>query len=87
MNTQFNTIENIYNSKDIANSAAYLSACDQFEREASQYANNENFFCKKYAEQVSLSYDKAKNADCAYSVYAAAHAAEKWLEKAWNSAE
>jgi hypothetical protein len=87
MNTEFNTIEKIYKSKDIANSAAYLAACDSFEVEASKFANNESFYCRKCAEEVSLAYSRAKNADCAYSVYVAAHAAEKWLEKAWNNAD
>jgi len=87
MNTQFNTIEQIYNSKDIANSSAYLAACEQFEIEASQFANNENVFCRKYAEEVSLAYDRAKHADCSYSVYAEAYKAEKLLERAWNNAD
>ena len=88
MNTLFNTIENISNDKTIVNkSAAYLAACDQFEIEASKFANNENFMSRKSAEEVSLAYDKAKRADCEYNVYVAAFAAEGWLSKAWNNAD
>lgn len=88
MNTKFNTIENISNDATITNkSEAYLSACDTFEAEASKFANNENFMSRKSAEEVSLAYEKAKHADCEYSIYVACFAAEKWLEKAWNNAD
>lgn len=88
MNTNFNTIETIRTDATITNkSEAYLSACDQFEIEASEFSNNENYVCKKYAEEVSLNYAKAKNADCEYSIYAAAHACEIYLSKAWNNAD
>lgn len=88
MNTSFNTIENIrMNAAIIDKSSAYLAACDEFENQASQFASNENFVCKKYAEEVSLAFAKAKAADCEYSIYAAAHAAENWLSKAWNNAD
>lgn len=88
MNTNFNTIEAIRTDANISNkSEAYLNACDQFESEASRYASNENFICHKSAEEVSLSYATAKTADNEYAIYAAANAAEKWLEKAWNNAD
>lgn len=88
MNTSFNTIESIRTNVAIDNKcAAYLAACDQFEIEAIKFATNENFMSRKSAEEVSLSYAKAKNADCEYNVYAAAHAAECWLSKAWNNAD
>lgn len=87
MNTQFNTIEEICNGKDINKSEAYLLACDKFEVEASKYANHESFLCKKFAEEVSLSFNKAKNADCVYSVYVNTFAAEKWLQKAYETAQ
>lgn len=88
MNTNFNTIETIRTDAAITNkSEAYLAACDSFEVEASNYANNTSFMCRKSAEEVSLAYQKAKNADCEYAVYAAAHAAECWLSKAWNNAD
>lgn len=88
MNTSFNTIETIFNDKTITNkSAAYLAACDNFEIQASQYANNDSFVSRKSAEEVSLSYEKAKSADCEYTVYVNAFAAEVWLKKAWNNAD
>lgn len=87
MNIQFNTIESISNSKENNKSELYLSACESFEVEASKYADNENFICRKSAEQVSIEYAKAKSADCEYSVYTAAFSAEKWLEKAYNNAD
>jgi hypothetical protein len=88
MNTSFNTIETIRTDATIINkSAAYLSACDEFEIEASKFANNENFVSRKSAEEVSLAYAKAKVADCEYSIYVAVHAAEVWLAKAWNNAD
>ena len=87
MNTQFNTIENISNSSISNRIASYIDACDSFEVEASKFANNASFMCRKSAEEVSLNYAKAKSADCEYSVYVACFAAEKWLEKAWNNAE
>ena len=87
-NTQFNTIENISNDATITNkSAAYLTACDIFEIEASAFANNDNYICRKYAEEVSLAFDKAKKSDCEYSIYVAVNAAEIWLKKAWNNAD
>lgn len=87
MNTQFNTIETIRTGNVANRAAAYLAACDQLEIEASQFANNENFVSRKSAEQVSLEYAKAQAADCEYSVYAYAAAAEVWLSKAWNNAD
>lgn len=88
MNTSFNTIETIRTNAEITNKCeAYLAACDTFEIEASKFANNESFVSRKSAEEVSLSYQKAKNADCEYSVYVAAFAAEVWLSKAWNNAD
>ena len=88
MNTQFNTIETIRTDSTIINkSAAFLAACDQFEVEASNFSSNENEYSRRCAEEVSLSYAKAKNADCEYSIYAAAHAAECWLSKSWNNAD
>jgi hypothetical protein len=88
MNTAFNTIETIRTNAAIVNkSAAYLTAMDEFEVEASRFANNENFVSRKSAEEVSLCYAKAKSADCEYSIYAAAHASEVWLAKAWNNAD
>ena len=88
MNTNFNTIATIADDKTIENkSAAYLSACDQFEAQASKFATNENFVSRMSAKEVSLAYAKAKNADCEYAVYAAAMLAEGWLSKAWNNAD
>ena len=88
MNTQFNTIETIRTDATIKNkSIAYLAACDQFEVQASKFSTNENFVSRKSAEEVSLNYAKAKNADCEYSVYVSAHACECWLSKAWNNAD
>ena len=88
MNTQFNIIETIRTNSEIKNkSVAYLAACDDFEIEASRFANNENFVSRKSAEEVSLRYAEAKTADCEYAVYAAAHACENWLSKSWNNAD
>jgi hypothetical protein len=88
MTTSFNTIESIRTNAAIDNKcAAYLAACDQFEIEATRYVNNENLVCRKSAEEVSLSYAKAKSSDSEYAIYAAAHAAEMWLSKAWNNAD
>lgn len=88
INTQFNTIENISNDATILNkSAAYLAACDEFEAQASKFANNENFVSRKSAEEVSLNFEKAKSADNEYSIYVATFAAEVWLKKAWNNAD
>jgi hypothetical protein len=68
-------------------SAAYLAACDKFEIEASKFAANENIISAKSAEEVSFSYQRAKNGDCEYSVYVNAFAAEVWLSKSWNNAD
>lgn len=87
MNTAFNTIETIANSSITNKSAAYLAACDLFELQASKFSTNENFVSRKSAEEVSLNYEKAKNADCEYTIYAAAHACEAWLCKSWNNAD
>lgn len=88
MNTKFNTIEEIRTNESITNKMeAYIDACDSFEIEASIFAKNENFVCRKSAEEVSLNYDKAKAANCEYSLYAASNACEMWLSKAWNNAE
>ena len=88
MNTNFNTIETIRIDANIENkAAAYLGACDNFEAQASQFANNENVVSRKSAEEVSMAYLKAKSADCEYAVYVAAHAAECWLSKSWNNAD
>lgn len=86
--TNFNTIETISNDATITNkSAAYLAACDSFEKEASIYANNENYVSRKSSEEVSLAYAKAKSANCEYMIYVSAKLAEAWLSKAWNNAD
>jgi hypothetical protein len=88
MNISFDTIEKIRTNAAIVNkSGAYLTALDEFEVEASRFANNKSFVSRKSAEEVSIYCAKAKAADCEYSIYAAAHAAEVWLAKAWNSAD
>ena len=88
MNTQFNTIEMISNDSTIKNkSHAYIISCDAFEKQATQFVTNENFVSRKSAEEVSLNFEKAKNADCEYSIYVAAFAAEVWLKKAYNNAD
>ena len=88
MNKEFNTIAKIQEDATIINrGAAYLHACDQFEAQASQYANNSNWLCRKYAEEVSICYNKVKNCNCEYTAYANAHAAEVWLSKACDSAD
>jgi hypothetical protein len=87
MNTKFNTIETIRTDSNITGKIqAYIDACDSFEVEASKYSSNSSFVSRKSAEEVSLSYDKAKNSNCEYTCYANAHAAEAWLSKAWNNA-
>lgn len=68
-------------------STAYMALMDQFELEASQYANNDNFICRKSAEEVSLKYNSAKGADCEYTLYTLCFGAEVWLKKAWNNAD
>lgn len=85
MKATFNEIEKIQSSRIENKSQAYLEACDKFEIEASKFATNENFVCRKYAEEVSLAYHRAKSADCEYMVYSECFAAEKWLERAWNN--
>ena len=90
MNTEFNTIKTIFADATIIGAEkakAYIAACDSFEVEASKFANNESFMCRKSAEEVSSNYAKAQSADCEYAVYTACFAAEKWLEKAWNNAD
>jgi hypothetical protein len=88
MNTEFNTIETIRTDATITNkSAAYLAACDEFEKQASQFATNENFVSRKSAEEVSLNFEKAKSADNEYAIYVSANACEIWLKKAWNNAD
>lgn len=90
MNTEFNTIETIRTDSSIVmnqRSAAYLAACDQFEVQASKFANNENFIARKCANEVSLAYAAAKAADSEFTTYQAAHACEIWLQKAWNNAD
>jgi len=88
METKFNTIESIRTNSEIKNkTVAYLAACNEFEIEASKFANNENFLCRKSAEEVSINFAKAQSGDCEYAVYAAAHACEAWLAKSWNNAD
>lgn len=78
----YTNIETIRTDASIANKiAAYIAACDQYEVEASQYANHQSFTIRKFAEEVSLSYAKAQSADCEYNVYAAANACERWMEQ------
>ena len=87
MNTNFNTIEKIQEGNSQNKYADYLAACSQFEIEASQFKNNENFVSRKSAQEVTRAFISAQNADCEYSVYAAAFLAEGWLSKAWNNAD
>lgn len=87
MNTNFNTIETISNSSELNKSQSYLDACNQFEIEASQFANNESFMSRKSAEEVSLYFAKAKSSNCEFSIYRNCLAAELWLSKAWNNAD
>ncbi len=90
MNTKFNTIATIADStfdSSIEKRQAYLNACEEFEIQASEYAHNESFMCRKSAEEVSLAYEVAKGCQCEYSLYRAALACEVWLCKAWNNAD
>jgi len=83
-----NAIETISNDAAIENkSEAYISACNQFEQESLQFVKNENYVARMSCKEVSLAFDKAKKVSGEYNIYAAAHACEKWLEKAWNNAD
>jgi hypothetical protein len=90
INTNFNTIATIADSSftsSMQKRQAYLNACDEFEKQASDYAHNESFMSRKSAEEVSFSYNIAKGCECEYSLYRAALACEVWLSKAWNNAD
>jgi hypothetical protein len=89
MNTQFNTIETIRTNSEITNKTqAYLYACNQFERQASDLLDSENasMFLPNMVREVSLAYHALKNATCGYSAYTAAHSCEVWLSKCFQSA-
>lgn len=85
INTDFNTIETIYNN-NVSDVAGYMAALDMFELQATQFVGNESFFCRKSAEEVSLSYDKAKHTTEPYEIYRHAAAAEVWLKTAHERA-
>lgn len=77
-----NVIETIRTDKNIDNKTkAYLEACSQFEIEASKIENPKSMISRKSSEEVSISFDKAKKADCEFNVYSHAHATEKWFVK------
>jgi hypothetical protein len=86
--TTFNTIETIRTNSEISNkSQAYLDACNQFEKQASNLLDSENasMFLPNMIREVSLAYHSAKNAGCDYTTYSAAHSCEVWLSKCYAS--
>jgi hypothetical protein len=81
INKDFNTVESIYN-QNTSDINAYLEAMDIFEIQATQFSDNESFFARMCAKEVSLAYDKAKKSTEPYEIYTLANAAEKWLQQA-----
>ena len=64
-------------------SAKYFELVKGFGKKANEIMNNsESFFARKSAEEVMVYFRKCEQADCEYTSYVNAHAAEVWLEKA-----
>ena len=64
-------------------SAKYFELVSDFAKEACNiFRTTESFFAKNSAKEVIVNFRKAEAADCEYSLYSYAHAAEIWLEKA-----
>ena len=84
--TNFNTVNELSNVKCENKSAKYLEMAHNFTVIAKQYEENDSFMSKMAAKEVVASWRKCESSDCEYTSYVNANEAEKWLEKAIQTA-
>ena len=84
--TNFNTVNELSNAKADNKTAKYLEMAFNFTVIAKEYEENDSFMSRMAAKEVVTSWRKCESADCEYTMYVNANAAEKWLEKAIQTA-
>ena len=82
MKTNFNTVNELTELKSENKMAQYVNMARAFANEATLIAEtSKSFMVKMAAKEVVSSMRKAESADCDFTAYVNANAAEKWLEK------
>jgi hypothetical protein len=79
----FNTVNQLSEMNCENRQSEFVGLAKSFAEQAIEIkVNNEgNFMLRMACQEVINSWRKSESADCEYSAYAAAHSAEKWLEK------
>ena len=84
--TNFNTVNELSERKSENKTSQYIEMARNFALQANKIAEKcESFMIKMSAKEVVSAFRKAEQADCEYSAYSNAHAAEVWLSKISNS--
>ena len=84
--TNFNTVNELAERKSENKTLQYVEMARNFALQANKVAEkSESFIITMSAKEVVKYLRKAEAADCEYSAYANAHAAEIWLGKVVNS--
>jgi hypothetical protein len=80
---KFNTVNDLSNVKAENKTAKYFEMVKAFAKEAGDLLNEnkDSFLLGMAFQEIMQCFRKAESADCEYTVYANAHAAEVWLEK------
>jgi hypothetical protein len=81
--TNFNTVNELSEMNCENKHSEYVKLAHSFAEQAIEIKNNNEslWILKMACQEVISSWRKSESADCEYAAYAAAHSAEKWLEK------
>lgn len=77
------TVIEIYETRSEKKGLQYLDLCKKLSIEADRIAseNTDQLFIKKMAEEINIYFRKCESADCEYTAYVNANAAEIWFKK------
>lgn len=79
--TNYNTVNELAERKAENKAAKYAKMAKQFVLKAQEIANEneDSFFIRMAVKEIVAAWRKTEQADCEYTAYANAHAAEIWL--------
>ena len=75
------TVEAIRTSTSNTKTSAYINLAKQLLEKANEIADSSKFLQDKMLKEVAFYFRKAESADCEYTAYVNAHAAEVWYSK------
>ena len=76
----FNTVTELSDTKSENKTSQYIEMARNFAAKANEIAKGSSaLFAKKIEKEVLSAFRKAEQADCEYTTYVNANAAEKWL--------